>query len=315
MRGLCTNVTKFKMIQPSFQCRKYNTNYGICLNDDCEHIIKKYLLPNYKNSIQLIFTSPPFPLNRAKKYGNLIGEEYKEWICNIGNELIPLLTDSGSIVIEIGNAWIQGKPTFSTLPIETLLDFKNKCNLHLCQEFIYYNPSRLPGPIEWVNKKRIRVKDSFTRLWWLSTTDRPYADNSSVLEDYSKQMEKLLKTGKYNAGKRPSEHDISATAFNHDNGGAIPSNVIIAPNTDSKSYYLRKCKEKGIPIHPARMPVQIPQFFIKMLTKPDDIVLDCFAGSNTTGACAEGLGRRWISVEINKDYYIGSKYRFRGINN
>ena len=298
------------MIIPKSSWRKYKTKNGICINEKCEKVIEKYLLPNYKNSIQLIFTSPPFPLNRAKKYGNLTGEEYKSWLCDVGNSLKPLLTDNGSIVIEIGNAWNSGEPTFSTLPIETLLEFKNRCELYLCQEFIYYNPTRLPGPIEWVNKKRIRVKDSFTRLWWMSTTPDPLANNRNVLEECSKQMNRLLATGKYNSGKRPSEHLISQNAFAIDNGGSIPSNVIIAPNTDSHSTYLIKCKEKGLPIHPARMPMQLPEFFIKMLTESGDIVLDCFAGSNTTGYCAEKLNRKWISVEANKDYYMGSKYRF-----
>lgn len=298
------------MIQPDYKCRRYNTPLGICLNDNCERATERYLIQNYKKSIQLIFTSPPFPLNRAKKYGNYSGEEYKNWLCKIVNSLIPLLTDNGSIVIEIGNAWNCGEPTFSTLPLETLLDIKRKCNLKLCQEFIYYNPARLPSPIEWVNKKRIRVKDSFTRLWWLSVSGNPYANNRFVLEDYSNQMERLLKTGKYNAGKRPSEHVISDKSFMINNGGSIPSNVLIASNTESNSIYLNNCKKKGVPIHPARMASQIPEFFIKLLTKENEIVLDCFAGSNTTGACAEHLNRNWISVEINKEYYMGSKFRF-----
>lgn len=299
------------MIQPKNNWRRYNTKYGICINEICETVIEKYLTPNYQEQINLIFTSPPFPLNRAKKYGNLNGEEYKNWLCSVGESLLPLLTSNGSIVIEIGNAWNSGEPTFSTLPLETLLEFKKRCDLNLCQEFIYYNPARLPSPIQWVNKERIRVKDSFTRLWWLSKTPTPYADNAQVLEQYSKQMEKLLKNKKYNFGARPSEHNISETAFLNNNGGAIPSNVIIAANTNSTGNYLKKCKEKNIPIHPARMPIAIPEFFINFLTKENDIVLDCFAGSNTTGFCANNLKRNWISIEANKDYYMGSKYRFK----
>ncbi|HAN20439.1 MAG TPA: site-specific DNA-methyltransferase [Clostridiales bacterium] len=298
------------MIQPKIKWRRYNTPQGICINEKCENVIKKYLIPNYINQVQLIFSSPPFPLNRAKKYGNLVGEEYKNWLCDVGRSLLPLLSINGSIVIEIGNAWNPGEPTFSTLPMETLLEFKNRCGLHLCQEFIYYNPARLPGPIQWVNKERVRVKDSFTRLWWMSKTPNPYASNKDVLEEYSKQMHKLFESGKYNSGKRPSEHNISNTAFSKNNGGAIPSNVIIAANTDSNNQYLKKCKEKGIDIHPARMPMAIPEFFIKMLTREAEIVLDCFAGSNTTGACAERLNRNWISIEADKEFYIGSKYRF-----
>lgn len=298
------------MINPNNKWRRYNTPLGICINEKCETVISKYLVPNYQGQIQLIFTSPPFPLNRAKKYGNLNGDEYKKWLCDVVKSMLPLLTEDGSIVIEIGNAWNYGEPTFSTLPMETLLSIKNECSLSLCQEFIYYNPARLPSPIQYVNVDRTRVKDSFTRVWWFSRSATPKANNKNVLKQYSKQMKKLLETGQYNAGERPSEHSISETAFNNDNGGAIPSNVIIASNTNSRDPYLLRCKEKGMKIHPARMPFEVPRFFINLLTDEGDIVMDCFAGSNTTGYCAEEAKRRWISVEADKDYYMGSKYRF-----
>lgn len=298
------------MIKPTQKWPRYSTKKGICINADCEKVIEKYLVPNFCGQVQLILTSPPFPLKRAKKYGNKVGDEYLDWLCDIGNKLKPLLTDDGSIVIEIGNAWNPGEPTYSTLPLETLIEFKKRCGLYLCQEFIYFNPARLPGPIEWVNKKRVRVKDSFTQIWWLSKTPNPYADNNNVKEAYSKQMKKLLASGKYNAGTRPSEHTISENAFSVDNGGAIPSNVIIAANTTSKDIYLAKCKEQGLEIHPARMAPAIPEFFIKFLTRENDIVLDCFGGSNTTGAMAEKLNRQWITIELNANYYKGSKFRF-----
>ena len=213
------------MINPKKKWRRYNTEKGICINEKCETVIEQYLIPNYEKSVQLIFTSPPFPLNRAKKYGNLNGEEYKKWLCDVVKSMLPLLTDDGSVVIEVGNAWNAGEPTFSTLPMETLLEIKKECGLYLCQEFIYHNPARLPTPIQYVNIERVRVKDSFTRIWWFSKTPNPKANNRNVLTQYSKQMKKLLDSGKYNAGNRPSEHSISETAFNKDNGGAIPSNV------------------------------------------------------------------------------------------
>lgn len=300
------------MINPKNKWRRYNTPFGICINEKCETVISKYLIPNYQGQVQLIFTSPPFPLNRAKKYGNLNGDEYKKWLCDVVKSMLPLLAENGSIVIEIGNAWNYREPTFSTLPMETLLNIKKECGLSLCQEFIYYNPARLPSPIQYVNIDRTRVKDSFTRVWWFSRSTNPKADNRNVLKQYSKQMKKLLETGQYNAGNRPSEHNISETAFNNNNGGAIPSNVIIASNTNSRDPYLLRCKENGIKIHPARMPFEVPRFFINLLTDEGDIVVDCFAGSNTTGYCAEESNRRWVSIEVDKDYYIGSKYRFMG---
>lgn len=289
----------------------YVTEKGIMYKGSCEDVL--FRLKEEGNKFDLIFTSPPFPLNRAKKYGNAVGQEYIDWLSDICCLLSELLTEKGSLVIEIGNAWNKGFPTQSTLPIETLLAIKEKTNMILCQEFIYYNPAKLPSPVEWVNKRRIRVKDSFTRLWWLSNTPYPKANNKNVLAEYSTQMNKLIKSGKYNSGKRPSEHDVGKSSFSIDNGGAIPSNVIIASNTISNDVYIKYCKKNNIEIHPARMPKEIPRFFVKFLTDENDSVLDPFAGSNTTGSVCEELKRNWISIEINENYIIGSKARFNNV--
>lgn len=292
----------------------YRTDKGIMYLGDCEKIFKEYMHdPETDDKANLIFTSPPFPLNRAKRYGNMTGEEYLQWFSNLAPLFCNMLADDGSIVIEIGSAWEKGLPVHSTLPIETLLKFKEKGNLYLCQEFIHYNPSALPAPIEWVNKRRIRVKDSFTRLWWMSKTPYPKANNKQVLVQYSKRMQKLIKTKEYNAGRRPSEHVIGAKSFNVDNGGAIPPNVIVAANTAGIGDYFQYCREHELEIHPARMPREVPEFFIKFLTQENDLIFDPFAGSNMTGAIAEQLKRRWIGIEINSTYAEGSKGRFKKV--
>lgn len=287
----------------------YETSNGTMYHGKCEELLEEYVKTKEK-PFNLIFTSPPFPLNRAKKYGNMTGDEYIEWLKELAVLFASVLAEDGSIVIEIGNAWESGFPIQSTLPIEALLAFKNAGNFHLCQEFIHYNPAKLPTPIEWVNKKRERVKDSFTRIWWLSKNPHPKANNKNVLVPYSKQMEKLLKSGKYNAGKRPSEHDIGTDSFSKNNGGAIPSNVIIASNTVSTDGYLQYCKHNNLEIHPARMPKELPEFFIQFLTEENDLVFDPFGGSNTTGYIAETLNRKWITVEAEEKYIEGSKGRF-----
>ena len=170
----------------------YQTKNGAMYHGKCEEVLTNYI-KNGGKPVNLIFTSPPFPLNRAKKYGNMTGDEYLAWLKDLASLFSSILADDGSIVIELGNAWEQGFPIQSTLPMEALLAFKNAGNFYLCQEFIHYNPARLPSPIEWVNKKRVRVKDSFTRIWWLSKTPHPKANNRNVLVPYSKQMKKLLK--------------------------------------------------------------------------------------------------------------------------
>ena len=289
----------------------YQTKYGECLHGKIEDILSDKSFQKNKGKINLIFTSPPFPLNRKKKYGNLNGNEYIEWLTNITTMLKDYLTEDGSFVIEIGNSWEEHEPVMSTLPMETLLAIKNKGGFKLCQQFVWFNTAKLPSPVQWVNVERVRVKDSFTTIWWMSKTASPKANNKNVLEEYSASMKKLLKTKKYNSGSRPSEHQIGETSFLKDNGGAIPSNVLIAANTNSSSEYLKKCKEKGMIPHPARMPNFIAEFFIRFLTDEGDLIFDPFSGSNTTGEVSELLKRKWLATEIDENYILGSKLKFK----
>jgi len=278
-----------------------------------EELLSRPPQQRLKGKVQLVFTSPPFPLNRKKRYGNEEGEAYKEWLADFGPLFREYLSDSGSLAMEMGNAWVPGEPAMSTLALESLLALKERGDFHLCQEFVWYNPARLPSPAQWVNVERIRVKDSFTRLWWLSATTRPKADNRRVLVEYSDSMKRLLRTRKYNAGERPSEHNIGEESFLCDHGGAIPPNVITAANTRSNTRYRQYCADHGLEIHPARMPRELPSFFIRFLTEPGDLVLDPFAGSNTTGQIAEELGRQWLAIEAEPGYTRGAIGRFERV--
>lgn len=288
----------------------YATERGLMLHGLAEDVLKHKDLDAIRGRVQLIFTSPPFPLNTKKKYGNLQGEEYLQWLTSFGSLFRELLTPDGSMVIELGNSWEPGLPTMSTLGLKALLRFQEENNLHLCQEFICHNPARLPSPAQWVTIERIRLKDSFTRLWWLSPSTRPKANNKNVLKEYSAAMQRLLKTKQFNAGKRPSEHHISEESFAVDNGGAIPPNVLTISNTSANDPYQEYCRDNQIEFHPARMPIDLPEFFINFLTDADDIILDPFGGSNTTGAAAEKLNRYWIAVEPTPHYIKGSLGRF-----
>lgn len=264
----------------------------------------------YRGKVQLIFTSPPFLLNRKKKYGNLQGEEYVKWLASFAPVFRELLKPDGSIVMELGNAWEPGRPVMSTLALRALLAFLEEGQFYLCEQFICFNPARLPSPAQWVNVERIRVKDAYTHVWWMSPNESPKADNRRVLKPYSPAMLRLLASRKYNAGKRPSEHQIGAKSFLKNNNGAIPGNVLILTNTKATDDYQKYCRERGLPIHPSRMPQGLAEFFIKFLTVSRNLVLDPFAGSNTTGATAERLKRRWISIEPTADYVKGSRGRF-----
>lgn len=290
----------------------YATRWGRMLHGKSDDLLSNGSLRRYENKINLIFTSPPFPLNRKKRYGNETGDTYIRWLCTFGPLFRKMLTPDGSIVIEMGNSWEPGEPVMSTLALRALLEFQSRNELYLCQEFVWQNPARLPSPAQWVNVERIRVKDSFTKLWWMSPISKPKANNQRVLQEYSQAMKDLLKRGSYSSGKRPSEHDIGEKSFLKNNGGAIPSNVLTYANTHSTDPYQTYCRQNRLQLHPARMPGELARFFIKFLTEPGDIVLDPFGGSNTTGSAAEELHRYWMSIEASEEYIEGSKGRFLG---
>jgi DNA modification methylase len=263
------------------------------------------------DSVDLVVTSPPFALLRQKSYGNLDQSEYVDWLVSFGPLVRRVLKDSGSFVIDLGGAYQRGKPVRSLYNFRVLIRLCEECGFHLAEEFFWHNPAKLPSPIEWVNKRKIRAKDSVDTVWWLSKSENPKADVSKVLTPYSRRMKKLLEAPEkfYKPKDRPSGHDISA-AFGKDNGGAIPANLLQYPNTESNSIYIRLCKEFRFDPHPARFPKALPSFFIGFLTDPNDLVIDIFCGSNTTGEAAEELGRRWIGIECSPEYAMSSAFRF-----
>lgn len=285
----------------------YKTSFGCAFVGDALTLLDCVK----RDSINLVITSPPFALQRQKEYRNVTQDEYVDWISAFARKVKDVLSEDGSFVLDIGGAYNKGRPIRSLYNFKVLIKFCEEIGFNLAEEFFWYNPAKLPSPIEWVNKRKIRVKDAVNTVWWFAKSDFPKADVRKVLVPYSSRMKKLLKEGKkyYTPKLRPSGHNISA-AFQIDRGGAIPSNLLEIPNTESNSRFLRNCKIVGVKGHPARFPKKLPDFFVKFLTEPDDFVLDIFAGSNTTGEAAEDNKRRWISFEIKREYVAASAFRF-----
>src|SRR5437016_4624054 len=204
--GQPSATARRSVVQPSRVATRvaYKTMRGAMYRGFAEDVLRSTQVKKYRGKVQLILTSPPFPLNRKKKYGNRQGDEYVEWLAAFAPLFREFLTENGSIVVEMGNAWEPGEPTMSTLALEALLSFLRTGDLKLCQQFICYNPARLPTPAQWVNVDRIRLKDSYTHVWWMASSVHPEADNRRVLKAYSTAMLRLLRSKKYNAGRRPS---------------------------------------------------------------------------------------------------------------
>lgn len=262
-------------------------------------------------SVDLVVTSPPFPLLRPKSYGNADQHEYVGWLCGFAPHVLRVLKPTGSYVLDLGGSYQRGVPVRSLHQFRVLLRHVDDFGFHLAEEFYWHNPSKLPSPIEWVNKRKIRAKDTVDTLWWLSKTPWPKANVSEVLAPYSERMKTLLRDPAkfYTPKGRPSGHRIGA-GFAKDNGGAIPSNLIQLANSESNGRYLQLCKAMGVEAHPARFPAGLPEFFVKFLTEPGDSVVDIFGGSGTTGEVAQRLGRNWQTCDLDRDYVRSSLFRF-----
>lgn len=284
--------------------KRYFTKLGAAYQGDALDLITGLSA----GSVNAIITSPPFALTRKKAYGNPPAEAYVAWFRDFAREFRRVLTDDGSLVVEIGGAWLPGSPTRSIYQFELLISLVRDLEFHLAEEFYWHNSAKLPGPAQWVNIERIRVKDAVSPIWWLSKTEHPKANNLHILRPYSESQLRLFASG-YNDGPRPSGHVIGG-GFDVQNAGAIPSNLIQVANTRSSDPYQSYCRARGLTVHPARFPREIPEFFVKFLTEPGDVVLDPFGGSNITGAVAEALERRWITFELYDEYLEGSIGRF-----
>lgn len=271
-------------------------------------------------SVNLVMTSPPYALHFKKEYGNANKSDYVDWLLPFAREINRVLTDDGSFVLNIGGSYNQGSPTRSIYHYKLLIALVEEVGFHLAQECFWYNPAKMPMPAEWVTVRRIRVKDSVEYVWWLSKTEWPKASNRNVLRPYSADMIRLNRKG-VEKTTRPGGYKINEGFAETNAGGSIPPNMIDDDtptdllkfgNNAANDAYTMKCKEAGIKIHPARFPAALPEFFIKLLTDVEDVVVDPFAGSNTTGMVAEGLERRWIAMEAIEEYLLASQFRFNG---
>ncbi len=179
----------------------------------------------------------------------------------------------------------------------------------LCGRFHWHNPSKMPAT-SYVTKDRIRVNTSVEMCYWLSASDKPYADNRAVLRPYSEGYKRTLKSGKTRSADHPMGYAFSEGPHLRDNGGSIPGNLLVFPNMQNDTAYNKGCRDGGLPIHPARINPGVPNFFIRFLSQKWDLICDTCAGSIVTGREAESLDRYWVASDIYREYVQGGAFRF-----
>jgi hypothetical protein len=195
----------------------FQTDLGAAFLGDSSELLQA--IPD--ETIDLVLTSPPYALHFKKEYGNVDQSQYVDWLLSFAPAIRRILKPTGSFVLNIGGSWTPGQPTRALCHLEVAVRMVREQGFHLAQEFFWYNPAKLPAPAEWVNVRRIRVKDSVEYIWWFSKDPFPKANNQEVLQPYSPDMLRLLQRG-YRAKVRPSGHNLQVRGQRRKHTGQHP---------------------------------------------------------------------------------------------
>lgn len=289
----------------------FNTALGVSLWADAMDVF-----PIINEPIHLCLTSPPYPLARARAYGNPSQDEYVDWVCRLLEPIIQNLVPGGSICLNVSNdIFLPGLPARSLYRAELLLALCKRFGLYLMDEIIWHDPTKAPGPLIWASKHRFQLNVAWEPVYWLTNDPmRVLADNRRVLVPHKEQQIKLMASGGEKAARQSGDgaNRIRKGAFSNVTAGAIPRNLLPVPHRCPSQIALRKqLAARGIPMHGATFPLALASFFVKYLTEEGQLVVDPCDGWGTTSLAAEINSRRWMATERMLEYVRGKQLRFQ----
>jgi site-specific DNA-methyltransferase (cytosine-N4-specific) len=297
--------------QPGTVLLGFSTKLGIALWANARDAFTRISEP-----VHLCLTSPPYPLQRARAYGNPQEREFSDWICYQLEPVVRLLAKGGSVVLNIGqDLFMPGSPERSLYLERAVLDLQQRLGLSLMDRIPWVSP-KPPGPTRWACVGHQQLVHAYEPcLWFTNDPVNCFADNRRVLRPHSEQHLRLLARGgeRRKVSYGDGAHRIRPGSFGNASEGTLPRNVLHYPHDVREQARLRKAAAAaGLPAHGAMMPRALARFFIEFLTLPGHLVADLFAGMATTAAAAEETGRRWVTTERVAEYVAGSALRFAG---
>ena len=289
----------------------FSTDLGCALWANAQDVFS-----GLQENITLAFSSPPYPLARARAYGNVSEQQYVDWLCEMMEPIVKSLRPGGNVVLNLSNDIFESKLPSRSLYLERLtLALQDRFGLHLMDRFVWHNPSKAPGPLQWASIKRVQTNVGYEPvLWFTNDPANVIADNRRVLQPHSERHLKLMaaggesRTAEFSGGA----YKIKPGSFGNETAGKIPRNILTIAHRDSDQDPSRNyAKERGWPAHPAPMPLKLAEFFVQFLSELGDLVVDPFGGMATTGKAAENHGRRWLITEKCREYIESASERFR----
>lgn len=299
---------------PDVKLVAFSTDLGVAVWARGESVI-----PHLQEMITLYFSSTPYPLRTPRAYGNPDESAFVDFACKAIEPVVANLVPGGSIVLNLSNDIFMSKsPARSTYLEELVLALRKRLGLWLMERLPWVNYSKPPGPTYWACVQRVQLTSAYEPIYWFTNDPtRVIADNRRVLQAHSERHMALMQAGgaQRTAVYGDGAYRLRPESFGRVTEGKIPRNVIErGHNCADTRAYREHAKRLGLPIHGAMQPTDIPEFFIKLLTRPGDLVVDSFGGTIRTGLAAERLGRRWLVTEWMLQYIRGAAELFRDAN-
>lgn len=277
------------------------------------------VFPNMGEPISLCVTSPPYPLRRARDYGGPTDTQYADFICSALEPIVSNLLPGGSVVLNVSNdIFERGRPSRSLYLERLVLALHDRLGLHLMDRIPWVNYSKPPGPTKWACVDRVQLSNAWEPvLWFTNDPHRVRSDNRRVLEAHTEKHAGLIANGGERRSARYGDgaFRLKPGSFGGRTEGRIPRNVIERGHAcKDTNAYRRHAAAAGVSAHGAIYPTALPDFFIRLLTDPQELVVDPFGGSVKTGLAAERLCRRWVVTEWIAQFLAGASGLFSGSN-
>ncbi|HRR87619.1 MAG TPA: site-specific DNA-methyltransferase [Phycisphaerae bacterium] len=247
------------------------------LQGDCGEVLKK--LPD--DTVDLIFTSPPYADQRKNTYGGISPQHYVEWFMPRAEQFRRVLKPTGTFILNIKERVVDGER--HTYVIELILEMRRQGWLWT-EEFMWHKKNSHPG--KWPN----RFRDNWERLIQFN--------KSKAFNMYQEAV--MVPVGDWAKDRLAKLSQTDLTRDESKVGSGFGKNVsnwvgreMVYPN--NVLHMATECYNRN---HSAAFPVDLPKWFIKLFTQPGDLVLDPFLGSGTTAVAALQLGRNFVGIEL-----------------
>mgnify|MGYP001084840223 CR=1 FL=1 len=255
---------------------------------DCGEVLKSF--PD--NSVDLIFTSPPYADQRKKTYGGIRPDDYVNWFLPKAEQFLRVLKPTGTFILNIKERVVNGER--HTYVIELILEMR-KQGWIWTEEYMWHKKNSYPG--KWPN----RFRDNWERLIQFNKSKNFNMYQEAVMVPVGEWAKERL--SKLSQTDRTRDESKVGSGFGKNVSNWVGRDLVYPTNV---IHLATECFNRN---HSAAFPIELPKWFIKLYTLPGDLVLDPFLGSGTTALAAIQLARSYVGIDLNPEYVNISRSR------